>query len=372
LIVDKPPKDAVSKIALEMKFTPTSKNTTQYVCRGFDLGSKSRRVVQIDPVVAPGSEHMVHHTLLHVCGAKITNETNVLLTHPPGGPAGKCLDPIFKSEYGFSPMAVQECTTLMFAWAAGGGSLVLPESAGFPIGDDSVRYVVLEVHYSHPTAIKDKSGVILHVTKDRSSRKDDATCLMIGDIWSYMPTIQQGAVEHREAVCPGDCTGQFTGDVSVFASFLHMHSHGRKIWTIKSNEEKKEITNRIDFWNFGFQQLTLVNFTLSPGDRLNTHAIFDTTKASKDIRFGAASDDEMLLDFLFVYPASRLNEIYQCGWTPWATRCGRGWLAPQEGDGTTDLPETFGSASGMENCSDDVISDKPICHKGKILSNRQK
>lgn len=66
-------------------------------------------------------------------------------------------------------------------------------------------------------------------------------------------------------------------------------------------------TNRIDFWDNGFQQMRDDNdftFQIAPGDSLQTHCFFNSKQHSGgEIKFGGATADEMCMDFLFYYPA---------------------------------------------------------------------
>jgi len=62
--------------------------------------------------------------------------------------------------------------------------------------------------------------------------------------------------------------------------------------------------NRIEFWDFNFQQTTQLTKTIMPGDRINTHCIFQQN-AIKPTVFSLASSDEMCVEYVFYYP--RLN-----------------------------------------------------------------
>lgn len=56
----------------------------------------------------------------------------------------------------------------MYAWAVGSNALYLPEEAGFRIGINGIRYIILEVHYDNPLGtqgIVDSSGVEITMTK---------------------------------------------------------------------------------------------------------------------------------------------------------------------------------------------------------------
>ncbi len=52
-------------------------------------------------------------------------------------------------------------------------------------------------------------------------------------------------------------------------------------------------TNRIEFYDFGFQTFAPINRTIKPGDRLQTHCVYDTTSRTEMTYFGEPSDWEM-------------------------------------------------------------------------------
>lgn len=91
----------------------------------------------------------------------------------------------------------------------------------------------------------------------------------MGDIGISAPDIpqEQECVQYEFTCSPG-CTKQLTNEVYAFASFLHMHQAGRSIWTSHwRGDQNLGYTNRIEYWDFGFQHQSRVNFTIKPGDR---------------------------------------------------------------------------------------------------------
>ena len=94
--------------------------------------------------------------------------------------------------------------------------------------------------------------------------------------------------------------------------------------------EYVEDLDRKEYWNNGFQQLLprAEPFVLLPGDRLNTHCVFDTRRAGGPVAFGPTTKDEMCMDFLFYYPrqmrrvgdAEDADEVAYCGPLPGPSR----------------------------------------------------
>jgi hypothetical protein len=120
---------------------------------------------------------------------------------------------------------------------------------------------------------------------------------------------------HVQGNCLSDCTNNFAGDVHVFGSYLHMHNYGKQIYTSLYDKagKFKSVLNRIDFWNAGFQHGTEVTQTITPGDSLQTHCVYDTRKADSDVEFGESTSQEMCFDFLFVYPKKHVANVLMCG-----------------------------------------------------------
>jgi len=78
-----------------------------------------------------------------------------------------------------------------------------------------------------------------------------------------------------------------------------------------------EEIGRIEYWSFDHQQTQYVNLTLLPGDRLNTHCVYDTRSKNSTTNFGVASTDEMCMHFLGYYPRviTPTGEIFPfCGY----------------------------------------------------------
>jgi len=196
----------------------------------------------------------------------------------------------------------------LFGWAHGISDMVLPIEAGFRFGPSvgGFSHILLDIHYDNPN---DLSGLVdessVSVTYTPNLRPNDAGSLILGDpilTFSSIPA-NEGAV-HYEAECTAACTEQFPNPIIVFASFQHMHMTGSMMWTTQWRNGVRigSYTNRVEYYNFNFQQGTVVNFTVQPGDHLNTHCMFDTIGRTAPTVFGLSSTDEMCMEFLTYYP----------------------------------------------------------------------
>jgi hypothetical protein len=318
---------------------------TQYICQGFDLGEETRHIVEIEAMVRKTvSSIKAHHILVHACGDTPGWYYNLHKDGPM--PCGSDRE----KDRGTSLLGAQGCESLIFAWAVGGTSLILPPAAGIRIGAMATRYIVLETHLDNPNGVHGSTASSLGIKMQTTTalRQYDAASLtigdpslslkVVGDFPRYTPDV------HFEATCSSSCTSNFGGDLTVFGSVLHMHSYGREIYTTlsKYNEDSDvvlsmDIVDKRQFWNAQFQLMTPVDFTISQGDSLNTHCVYDTSNTDDTVRFGMSSSNEMCMHFLFVYPAAHLSAGY----------CGR-------------------STAGYSLCSNTINDANIICKKNPV------
>ena len=104
------------------------------------------------------------------------------------------------------------------------------------------------------------------------------------------------------------------GQSLVFASFQHMHTLGRHIWTMHAVKEpspsqhwveKHRIGSRDEVYDFNRQEVKMLDepFTIAPGHGFVTHCQYDTRSRTSRVQFGDETEDEMCFDFLLVTPA---------------------------------------------------------------------
>eukprot|EP01113_Clastostelium_recurvatum_P046277 TRINITY_DN8086_c0_g2_i2.p1 TRINITY_DN8086_c0_g2~~TRINITY_DN8086_c0_g2_i2.p1 ORF type:complete len:423 (+),score=83.88 TRINITY_DN8086_c0_g2_i2:207-1475(+) len=284
---------------------------TTYMCHSFALpvSSGPSHIIQIDPLVDPATKPYVHHFFIHSC----KNVSGGYVQQYYNNPA-VCSTPVGRPSSG--------CTSELYAWAMGGGSLVVPQQAGYRMSDatDGISHIVIELHYSNPNRLPnlvDNSGVRIHWTPHL--RQFDAGVLQLGDPFLTLDDIPAGRSDFQyETTCPSQCTRQWSHDIIVFQDFLHMHELGDMIWTNQWSNGTTLVgpINRIEYYAFAQQQLTEVNKVIKRGDRLNTHCAWNTMGKSTPTPMGIETTDEMCIDFLFYYPALRTasNKAYSyCG-----------------------------------------------------------
>jgi len=249
-------------------------------------------IVAIEPVIHPATKPYVHHIATFLCPGTAPLPTN--------------LNAISDSQN------ADGCNSMLFTWGVGAGSLYFPPNVGVRVNKrnnmaNSSFAVFIQMHYTnldHAPGLIDYSGI--RVFYDSNLKSMQAATLMLGMSelqWDPLPSGQANI--HRQVTCPSGCTHFFKEKIHVFASLLHMHEFGRKIYTAQYdwNGNLKGVRNRIDFWSFGNQQITPVDYVVEPGDRLQTHCIYDTSKWKTPIEFSEDSFTEMCFDIISYYPA---------------------------------------------------------------------
>eukprot|EP01121_Diplochlamys_sp_Union-15-3_P016925 TRINITY_DN5861_c0_g1_i1.p1 TRINITY_DN5861_c0_g1~~TRINITY_DN5861_c0_g1_i1.p1 ORF type:complete len:467 (-),score=66.23 TRINITY_DN5861_c0_g1_i1:27-1427(-) len=270
---------------------------TTYMCASFVLPDISDgHIIQVDPVIDVASEDanpdFVHHMLIHICDV------------------GQFWQKYITPDVCFSPLGNlgTGCNSLLYAWAVGMDSLILPPQAGFRIGNESshgIVQIIIEIHYNNVhqrTDIVDRSGIRIHYTP--TLRQYDAGVMTLGDVVVKLPDISAHTpyIEY-ETDCPSQCTSQWAHSITVFADFQHMHQIGKQMWTTHWRGDKMiGYLNRVDFYSFDFQQNTPMNIEIQPGDRFNIHCAYDSSSRSSVTKFGESSQDEMCMEFISYYP----------------------------------------------------------------------
>lgn len=306
-----PETDVVSADMFVGNFAVPAKRTT-YACRSVHIpiptGSADRHVIKMEPILDPTNQ-LAHHMLIHICAnVSATSYVNRYYQSPQ-----QCVSPVGDAN--------GACFSLLYSWAIGIDSLILPKEAGYRMGysEQAFQYVVIEIHYDNPglvAGLVDNSGFRIYYTEQL--RKYDAGTLTIGDALVKFPNIPPGSPSNPyEASCPSECTNKFTGELHVFADFLHMHALGKQIWTTQHrNGEFVRTLNRAEFYSYDFQQQTPQNVTIRPGDLLNLHCIFDSSHQTSPTSFGVESTQEMCMDFVSYYPKMLIKnrDFAYCGY----------------------------------------------------------
>jgi len=194
--------------------------------------------------------------------------------------------------------------------------MVLPAETGMSIGTAGRQYVILQMHYTNEMnvdGLQDTSGLAIYRTNQL--RQYETGTFLFGTIGVTVPGNMASVT--LSGICNDTMTRSLLPPqgVTIFASFLHAHERGRRIWTnvIRNGKVVTTIGNNQNY-DFNLQTVqTLPRTVLQQDDQYVTYCTYDTVNKS-DVVWGEASDQEMCFNFLYYYPILNPNiSTTQCG-----------------------------------------------------------
>ncbi|CAM9650831.1 unnamed protein product [Lampetra planeri] len=296
------PQDRSTFDIVQDKF-PIPPASTFYACKIFSLPnlSKKHHLVEVEPIIDPGSEALVHHMVVYVCPDTV-NASHVGVTQ-------QCY--VAQEANSFST-----CTSVLAAWAIGGGTFEYPPAAGYSLGmPGDPRFVLLEIHYNNPSGLtgnEDSSGLRFHYTAQL--RRFDAGLLMAGIFVSpfhFIPPNSDSFATY--GICDTNSFStlnrsgetQVDGEMQVFASLLHSHLAGISLQArhFRNGTQIGDV-GREPNYDFNFQETRHLKkiVTVLPGDKIVVECVYRTTNRNKTTLGGMTTEDEMCLAFLHYYP----------------------------------------------------------------------
>ncbi|VDM47615.1 unnamed protein product [Toxocara canis] len=249
--------------------------------------------------ITKGNEHLVHHMEIYQC-------------ENPGHDFQWLYNGDCNSEH--KPRETHGCSKVIAAWAFGAGPVVYPPEAGMPLGGPGFYpYLMVEIHYNNVERerdVVDNSGFTITYTDQL--RPYDAGILELGLIYSDANSIppRQSAFPIT-GYCVADCTQNFPPEgINIFATQLHAHLTGRKLWTSHyRNGVKIGEVNRENHYSPHWQHVNMLGRPINvlPGDVLTTTCVFETLD-KKDFTWGGYGiEDEMCVNYIHYYPASEVE-----------------------------------------------------------------
>ena len=209
---------------------------------------------------------------------------------------------------------------MIWAWAPGVEPLAYPEGTAFRITDDDGNpgCVCMQTHYDNPLhkeGKRDGSGVDFYYTS--TPPEQEVGILQLGDPSLALAglDIPGGRTSEVMITCPGDCTNQWPGPITVFSQQLHMHQVGAYMTVEQYRGGKQVYNSTLEFYSFAFQDKVRrpkgFQFDIRPGDDLLVHCVWQND-GRDDRSIGQASDEEMCISFLYYYPRMA-PELQSCG-----------------------------------------------------------
>eukprot|EP00005_Dracoamoeba_jomungandri_P003953 CAMPEP_0174259122 /NCGR_PEP_ID=MMETSP0439-20130205/7994_1 /TAXON_ID=0 /ORGANISM="Stereomyxa ramosa, Strain Chinc5" /LENGTH=662 /DNA_ID=CAMNT_0015342897 /DNA_START=1104 /DNA_END=3094 /DNA_ORIENTATION=+ len=279
---------------------------TSYLCSSFQLPQlDAAQIISMSPNLNPNTRQYTHHLVVMSC----ESERSWFYRKYQQEPGGDCLfiDPPDHSQYPNDTDFDDNCQTgIFYVWAGEDVEYKFPENAGLRFSKDVMSHVVVQIHYTNPQrdvgVIDDSAFSMTYITEN--FRPDDVGILIVGDPGVNFPPIPARSPSvHYEAECPSVCTEKFTNPIHVFGDMMHMHFSGEHIWnTLSRDGEFLGITNGAEYYDYELQQISTVNFTINPGDRINLHCEYNTADRNTETVFGPSSYDEMCMSFYYYYP----------------------------------------------------------------------
>uniref|UniRef100_A0A8C4R5W3 Dopamine beta-hydroxylase n=1 Tax=Eptatretus burgeri TaxID=7764 RepID=A0A8C4R5W3_EPTBU len=278
---------SVSSLEIIVPNVTIPQQETTYWCHVVHVGmTRKHHIVMFEPVIYPGNEQLVHHMEVFQCDPAL---------EPPAQYSGPC-------DTGMKAKSLSSCRHVLAAWAFGAKPLYYPEDAGLPMGGPGFSpFLRIEIHYNNPLLldnVSDSSGIRLHVTPQL--RKYDAGIMEIGIVYSPRQAIPPSqAVFTLSGYCPSSCTSTAlpAHGIWVFASQLHTHLAGRKVFTHLFRAGKYVQTLSEDaHYNSSFQ-----------GDLLVTSCEYNTEDRDIVTLGGFGISDEMCVNYMHYYPRTDLE-----------------------------------------------------------------
>jgi hypothetical protein len=293
-----------TSVLVTMGSATVSSATTTYLCKSIQMNNTNLgQVVAFRMNIQPSNLNYVHHALLHIC----TSKTSWYNQYSGAASSNQCDNAVGDPSTG--------CSQLYWAWAVGMPDFILPPQAGMVIGGPNVL-MVLSIHYDNPSGsgFVDDSGVEMFVDYT-NSRPYNASVITLGNPSANAEDIPANKTAFEtEFMCGRDCLNTLPSDVTLFASFQHMHGYGSMIWSRYwgPNDEDLGVPNSCEYWNFKSEKTMATNqLLIKRGSRVNTHCVYNTASSNSPVSFGGSTANEMCMDFIYVYP--EVSSLSSCG-----------------------------------------------------------
>jgi hypothetical protein len=284
--------DVVNNIMPDVPIAPGS----SYTCVGFNITTKNNtatHAIVLDPIVVPGNVDFVHHMVIWLCSAPFNTTPFSCFSMP------------------------SNCRNMLFAWGKGGGPMVLPPITGISIGNSGRQYAVLQLHYNNPgnlQGLTDASGLAIYRTNQL--RQQETGTFLFGTIGLPIPP------KMSSYTLSGSCNESLSQNmlpsegVTVYASFLHAHERGRRLWTshLRNGQLIGTIGNNQNY-DFNLQKVQSLPPTIvKRGDAFITYCNYDTSADENTTIWGENTENEMCFNFLYYYPILNASvSTTQCG-----------------------------------------------------------
>jgi hypothetical protein len=144
---------------------------------------------------------------------------------------------------GRAPSGLLQCNVVnpLVAWAIGGAPVSLPADVGIPV--DETTFMLLELHWNNPNLLNLTISSGIRLLYSSALRPVDAGLIEAGAVVDVFLQVPPGlSATTRSAFCFSQCTRALPASgVVVFAIFLHMHTAGTRIETMRIDANGTEM-----------------------------------------------------------------------------------------------------------------------------------
>lgn len=225
--------------------------------------------------VSVGDERVIHHLILYSTPSRPEQD-------------------VFRCE------RMPEDISFVTGWAPGGDAIEMPPGVGAEVpGPD--QWLILQAHYHNDRGLDDafdQSGLSACVTDEPMG--ETAAVVTLGNTAFEIPARTEGHA------ISGDCeVPSMAPTLHVLGTAPHMHETGRALTTeIRRAAGEVDVLTHVEPWDFANQGYYPLEseVLVEPGDVLRTTCVYDNPGDSV-VRSGERTEDEMCLNFLWVYPA---------------------------------------------------------------------
>lgn len=264
--------DCVPDVSLRpaSKFTMPRDKQDEYVCYGVDVTpAQARHVFAMAPSV--DNTTILHHVLLF--------ESPSTYSSTP------------------QPCSAGGATTwrLVYGWAPGGSSIVLPPEVGMPL--TGTKHYVVQLHYNNATALSDQhDGSGFDLCSTTELRENEADVLAFGTRKIDLPPGSSRRLDCKLTI------PEQLGSRRFIAAMPHMHQIGTRIsTTVRHQNGSEQDLGTVEQWDFRTQYWQPLSVDVVPGDQVRTQCSYHNGTGAK-VEFGENTSDEMCYSFSMYYP----------------------------------------------------------------------
>jgi len=264
-------------------------NDDSYLCSSFSVASVSlSSSIYVTEFLPNADAARAHHMLLYACE-----------------------EPVRKPGVVYDCLHHQVCNTsssIMFAWAKNAPPKKLPQDVSFEVSPDQKGYLVLQVHYKHPLATPDQTGLSLKYSTQATTYTAGILLMLRG----YLTIPPNTEATHGDV----NCQLPSSNPLHFFAYRTHAHSLGSVITGYVYNANKSsyhEIARGNPQWPQAFYPMKQVE-TVHPGEILAARCTYNTLGHNTTTRIGSTGGDEMCNLYLMFYakPGDAPDNFIMC------------------------------------------------------------